>query len=87
MIYKLPLDNPQSDIERFIRILKGEFIPTKGVVMEYLIDEQIRRKIRNILDVCMGRGRYAPGSGNSIPNYIPVKNYLIMLEEGLNWKR
>jgi len=50
-------------------------------------EDELRRYIRNILSVCMSRGRYAPGSGNSIPNYIPVKNYLIMLEEGLNWKR
>ena len=47
---------------------------------------KLRRYIREILDSCMGKGRYALGSGNSIPNYIPVKNYLIMLEEGLNWK-
>jgi len=34
----------------------------------------------------MAKGKYALGSGNSISNYIPVKNYLVMLEEGLNFK-
>jgi uroporphyrinogen decarboxylase len=29
--------------------------------------------------------KYALGSGNSIANYIPVENYLIMLDEGLKY--
>ena len=45
----------------------------------------LRNYIRNILDECMPGGRYALGSGKSIANYIPVENYLIMLEEGLRW--
>ncbi len=57
-----------------------------GVDMDKLcrLDEkQLRRYVRNILDRCMPR-RYALGSGNSIANYVPIKNYLIMLEEGLS---
>ncbi len=50
------------------------------------LDEiNLRKYIRRVLDECMPAGRYALGSGNSIANYIPVKNYLIMLEEGLNF--
>jgi len=59
-----------------------------GVDMDKLarLDERnLRKYIREILDECMPGGRYALGSGNSIANYIPVKNYLIMLEEGLNF--
>ena len=41
--------------------------------------------MRETLDECMP-GRYALGSGNTIENYIPVENYLAMLEEGLRWK-
>jgi len=33
----------------------------------------------------MPGGGYALGSGNSITNYIPVENYLIMLDEGAKW--
>ena len=51
-----------------------------------LNEESLRKYIRNILNVCMEDGRYALGSGNSITNYIPIKNYLIMLEEGFNWR-
>ena len=34
------------------------------------------------METCGGRGRYAIGSGNSIPSYVPLENYLAMLEEG-----
>lgn len=50
-----------------------------------LDENNLRKYIREILDECMPGGRYALGSGNSITNYIPIKNYLIMLEEGLNF--
>ena len=33
----------------------------------------------------MKGGGYALGSGNSIANYVPVENYLAMLDEGLNY--
>ncbi len=41
----------------------------------------VRRYVRNILEECAGRG-YALGTGNSVANYIPVANYLAMLDEG-----
>lgn len=60
-----------------------------GVDMDKLArldNRSLRNYIRDILDECMLSGRYALGSGNSIANYIPVKNYLVMLEEGLRWR-
>ena len=59
-----------------------------GVDMDKLCrldEESLRKYIRGTLDECMPN-RYALGSGNSIVNYMPVKNYLIMLDEGLKWK-
>lgn len=52
----------------------------------HLEETQLRQYVRNILDKCMLGGGYAPGSGNSIANYVPVKNYLIMLDEGAKWR-
>ncbi len=49
-------------------------------------EESLRRYVREILDKCMPGGRYALGSGNTVTNYVPPRNYLIMLEEGLKWK-
>jgi len=59
-----------------------------GVDMDKLcrLDEKnLRKYVRGILDECMPY-RYILGSGNSIANYVPVKNYLVMLDEGLRWK-
>ena len=46
--------------------------------------EQIREHTRFLIETCGGRGRYAVGSGNSIPSYIPAANYLAMVDEALN---
>lgn len=43
--------------------------------------EQVRQKTRFLIETCGSRGKYAIGSGNSIPSYIPVENYLAMVDE------
>jgi len=43
--------------------------------------EEVRREIGKLMDECGARGRFAVGSGNSVPSYIPVENYLAMVEE------
>jgi len=48
-------------------------------------EENLRKYVRRVLDQCMPE-RYALGSGNSIANYIPVQNFLIMLDEGWKYK-
>jgi len=45
--------------------------------------EQVRATVRRTIEICHPRGRYAVGSGNSIPSYVPVRNYLTMLDEAL----
>ena len=60
-----------------------------GVDMDKLArmnEPELRKYVREILDKCMPT-RYALGSGNTISNYIPPDNYLIMLDEGLRWQR
>ena len=49
--------------------------------------EQIRKRTREILDACGGHGRYVLGTGNSVANYVPIKNYLTMLDEGRKWNK
>ena len=43
----------------------------------------LRRYVRTIIETCAPGGRFAVGSGNSIPSYVPVENYLTMLDEAL----
>ena len=35
--------------------------------------------IREVVQKCTGRGGFAFGSGNSIPDYVPADNYLHMV--------
>lgn len=45
--------------------------------------DRLRKYVRGIIDACAPGGRYATGSGNSIPSYVPAVNYLTMLDEAL----
>ena len=47
-------------------------------------EDQVRERVRNTLDLCMPGGGYCLGSGNSVANYIPLTNYLAMMDEGRN---
>lgn len=50
-------------------------------------EASVRRRTREILDACGHGGHYVLGTGNSVANYIPIKNYLAMLDEGKEWNR
>jgi uroporphyrinogen decarboxylase len=47
--------------------------------------EDVRKHARFLMETCGARGRYAIGSGNSIPSYVPVQNYLAMVDEALGF--
>jgi len=58
-----------------------------GVDMDKLArmeEDELRAYVRGILDRCMP-ARFALGSGNTIANYIPVRNYFAMLDEARRW--
>ena len=44
---------------------------------------ELRKYVRKLIDDCAPGGRFAVGSGNSIPDYIPPINYLTMIDEAL----
>lgn len=41
----------------------------------------IRKRVREVLDVCLPGGGYCLGLGNWVTSYIPLDNYLVMLDE------
>jgi uroporphyrinogen decarboxylase len=56
-----------------------------GIDMDFLCrasEAQVRQRVRETLDVCQPGGGYCLGTGNSVANYVPVGNYLAMLDEG-----
>lgn len=44
--------------------------------------DEVRRYTRTVIEQCAPGGGWALGSGNSVANYIPVGNFLAMLEAG-----
>jgi uroporphyrinogen decarboxylase len=46
-------------------------------------EAEVRRRTRALIEACGPRGRFAVGSGNSIPSYVPVRSYLAMVDEAL----
>ena len=46
-----------------------------------LEEKELRAYVRNIIQVCGPGGGYAMGTGNTVANYIPLKNFYIMLDE------
>lgn len=58
-----------------------------GIDIDFLCrasEDEVRKRTREVLEACMPGGGYALGTGNSVANYIPVENFLVMLDEG--WK-
>ena len=51
-----------------------------------LDEAELRAYVGSILDNCAQGAGFALGSGNSVTNYIPLQNFLIMLDEGLGWE-
>ncbi len=56
-----------------------------GIDVDFLCratEEEVRQRVRDTLTKCMPGGGYCLGTGNSVTNYIPLENYLAMLDEG-----
>jgi uroporphyrinogen decarboxylase len=56
-----------------------------GIDMDFLCrsdEKSIRERVRKTLGVCMEKGGYCLGTGNTVANYIPIDNYLAMVDEG-----
>jgi uroporphyrinogen decarboxylase len=60
-----------------------------GIDMDYLCrhsEEEVRAYTRHVIEVCAAGGGYALGTGNSVANYVPLRNYLAMLAEGARYR-
>lgn len=56
-----------------------------GIDVDFLCrsdEAAIRRRVRRTLEACHPGGGYCLGTGNSVANYMPLDNYLTMLDEG-----
>ncbi|MBU4200411.1 MAG: hypothetical protein KKG09_01200 [Verrucomicrobia bacterium] len=45
-------------------------------------EAEIRKRVRQTVEICQPGGGFCLGSGNTVANYIPMSSYLAMLDEG-----
>jgi uroporphyrinogen decarboxylase len=50
-------------------------------------EQEVRAYTRMLIETCGSDGGYCLGSGNSIAKFVPVRNYLAMLDEGWRARR
>ena len=56
-----------------------------GIDVDFLCratERQVRERTRRTIEECQPGGGWCLGTGNSVANYIPIDNYLAMLDEG-----
>ena len=64
------------------KLPRGNMAVLGGIDLHFLCTstpEEIKRRSRDMLARASGRGGYALGSGNSVPDFCPVENYLAMI--------
>ena len=60
-----------------------------GIDVDFLCrasEEEVRKRVRHTLEICMPGAGYCLGTGNSVANYIPLDNYLAILDEGRRFR-
>jgi len=75
-------------VTEFVKRYGQKVAALGGVDLDKLIrlpEADLRRYVRSILEACALQGGFALGSGNSIANYVPLEQYLVMLDEGLRF--
>jgi uroporphyrinogen decarboxylase len=75
----LPAPEFQSRYGRRIATLGGVDVN----VLAGATPAQVAAHTRRLISACHPQGRFAVGSGNSIPSYVPPANYLAMLDAAL----
>ncbi len=60
-----------------------------GIDVDFLCradEAAVRARVRQVLAANMPGGGYVLGTGNSVANYIPPRNFLAMVDEGHTWR-
>jgi len=73
-------------VERFKQRYGDRVTPLGGLDVDLICrgtEEEIRAYTRKKIEQCFYDGFWALGTGNSLTDYMPVRNYEIVLEEGL----
>ncbi len=75
-------------VTEFKRLYGDRLAAIGGIDMDVVSrssEAEVRGYTRRVIAECAPGGGWALGTGNSVPNYVPVANYLAMLDEGRKW--
>ena len=73
-------------VHEFKKIYGDRVTPLGGLDVDFICrnhPDEIRSYTRRNIDLCFSDGYWALGTGNSLTDYMPVENYIAVLEEGL----
>jgi uroporphyrinogen decarboxylase len=73
-------------VERFKERYGDRITPLGGLDVDLICrgtEEEIRAYTREKIEKCFCDGFWALGTGNSLTDYMPVQNYLCVLDEGI----
>lgn len=72
-------------VEKFKEQYGDRCTPLGGLDVDVICrssEDDLRKYARSKIEACFTDGYWALGTGNSLTDYMPVKNYLVVLEEG-----
>lgn len=73
-------------VTEFKRLYGHRITPLGGLDVDVICrssPDDLRAYTRKLIEECFADGWWALGTGNSLTDYMPVENYLIVLEEGI----
>lgn len=73
-------------VTEFKQVYGHRVTPLGGLDVDFICrapEPELRRYVRKVAEVCFEDGFWALGTGNSLTDYMPVENYLIVLDEGM----
>ncbi len=73
------------DVAEVKRLYGDRMAVLGGIDVDFIArssEEDVRSRVRRTLGECHHGGGYCLGTGNSVTNYVPVDNYLAMVDEG-----
>ncbi|NCB47970.1 uroporphyrinogen-III decarboxylase-like protein, partial [bacterium] len=69
-------------VEQALLRFHGKLAVLGGIDLNFIInstEEEITQRAKNLIEQGQKLGGYALGTGNSVPSYVPDKNYFVML--------
>jgi uroporphyrinogen decarboxylase len=82
---KHSFEDAATPVEEFGRRWGARVGVIGGIDVDFLAratGEQVRRRTRATLEALHPGGGYVLGTGNSVTDYVPLENYLAMVDEG-----